>query len=71
MKVMFFGSYDMFYTGTTNTLNRRSIPSIALREYNEDEVHFFMSLYTRKDILSDDWVELPIDHEVFKTVEEL
>ena len=68
---MFFGSYDMFYTGTTNTLNRRSIPSIALREYNEDEVHFFMSLYTRKDILSDDWVELPIDHEVFKTVEEL
>ena len=29
-----FGSYAMFYIGETNTLKSRSIPSIALREWN-------------------------------------
>ena len=28
MKNIFFGSHSIVYTGTTNTLNRRSIPSI-------------------------------------------
>ena len=31
MKMVLFGSYAMVYTGTTNTLNRISIPGIALR----------------------------------------
>ena len=31
IKWVFFGSYDMVYTGTTNTFNRRSVPGIALR----------------------------------------
>ena len=31
MKIILFGSYDMVYTGTSNTLKRRRIPSIALR----------------------------------------
>ena len=30
-----------------------------------------MSLYTGKDIHINDWIELPIDDEVFKRVEEL
>jgi hypothetical protein len=30
-----FGSYAMVYIGTTNTMKRRSVPSIALNESNE------------------------------------
>ena len=69
MKRIFFGSYSMVYTGKTNTFKRRSIPSIALRESNEDGGHFFVLLYIRKDIHSNDWVKLSIDDEVFKRVE--
>ena len=36
MRIFFFGSYYMVYTVETNTLKRRIIPSIALRESNED-----------------------------------
>ena len=32
INIIFFGSYAMVYTGTTNTPNIRSIPSIVLRE---------------------------------------
>ena len=56
IKMIFFGSYAMVYIGTTNTLKRRSTPSIALRGLNEDVGHFFMSIYTGKDISSNDWV---------------
>ena len=38
--------YNMMYTGTTNTLNHISIPSIDIRESNKDGGHFFMSRYT-------------------------
>ena len=41
-KVILFVSYAMVYTGKTNTLKIRRIPSIALREYNEDGGHIFM-----------------------------
>ena len=56
LKMNFFGSYAMVYTGTTNTSKRRSISGISLRESNEDRGHFFMLLYTRKDIHSNDWL---------------
>ena len=61
----------MVYTGTTNTLKIRSIPIIALRVHNEDRGHFFMSLYTSKDIHSNGWVESLIENEVVKRVEDL
>ena len=61
----------MVYTGTTNKLKRRIIPSFDLRESYEDGRQFFMSLYTRKDIHINDWVEFTIDNEVVKRVEEL
>ena len=56
INIIFFGSYAMVYTGTTNKLKRRIIHSIALRELNEDVEKFFMSLYTGKDIKVDDRV---------------
>jgi hypothetical protein len=34
-KQISFGSYAMVYIGTTNTMKRRSVPSIALNESNE------------------------------------
>ena len=58
MKVIFFGSYAMVYTGTTNTSNRRSIPSIALRESNEYGGHLLMSLYIGKEMHINVWVYL-------------
>ena len=60
----------MVYIGATNTLNCRIILSIALWESNEDG-GFFISLYTAKYIHSDNWVELPIEKDVVKRVEEL
>ena len=69
MKIIFSGSYAMVYTGITKILKRRSIPSIALRESNEDGGHFFMFIYTGKYIHSDNWVELSIEDGVFKRVE--
>ena len=71
MKILLVGSYDMVYTGKTNTLNRRSIPDIALRESNEDKEQLFMSLCTRKDIHRNDEVELTIDNEFYNRVDEL
>ena len=66
-----FESYSRVYTGTTNILNRRSISSIALREYKEYGGNFLMSLYTRKYIHNNNWVKLPIDDEFVKRVEEI
>ena len=42
MNGIFFVSYAMVYIGTTNTSERRSILSIALRESNEVGGNFFM-----------------------------
>ena len=61
----------MVYTGPTKKLKIRTTPSIVLGESNEYGGHFFMLLYTRKDIHRYDWVELTIDNEVVKRVEEL
>ena len=61
----------MVYTDKKNTLKISSIHIIALRESHKYGGHFFMSIYTRKEIHSNDWVELPIEYEVVKRVEEL
>ena len=61
----------MVFTGTTSTSKKKSIPSIVLRESNEDGGQFFMLLYTGKEININDWVKLTIDDEFVKRVEEL
>ena len=43
-----FGAYAMAYTGTDNTMDPRATPSIALRESNDSNGFFFMSLDTGK-----------------------
>ena len=52
----FFESYSMVYKETKNNMEHRRIHSIALRESNKDEGHFFMSLYTEKDIHNNYWM---------------
>ena len=66
-----FKSYDMLYTGTTNTLKCRSVPRISLRQSNKDGGQFFISLYTGKYTHRDTWVELPIDDNIVKWVDDL
>ena len=43
-----FGSYALFYTGTSNNINRIIIPYLALNKSNDHGGHYFMSLYTGK-----------------------
>ena len=71
MKIILLVYYAMAYAGTKNNMIRRSIPGIVLRESNKDGVNLFMSLYTGKQIHRYDWMELQIDDEVVKRVEEI
>ena len=41
-----FGSYALVYTGTSNTLESRSTPCIALRDSNNNGGYYFMLLDT-------------------------
>ena len=66
-----WGSYAMAYTQTSNNMQSRSIPAIALCESNERGGHYFMSLYSGKEIHSYKWKELPINDEVIDRVHEL
>ena len=68
-KKITFGSYAMVFTETTNTMKRRSVPAIALRESNDHGGFFFMSLHTGKRLHAYEWEELPIDDEVINRVE--
>ena len=63
-----FGTYALVYTGTTNTMKSRSVPSIALGPSNEWGGHYFMSLYTGKRLHSYHWKSLPMDQEAIDRV---
>ena len=67
-KQITFGSYDMVYTGTTNDMKIRIIPSISLNESNERGGSYFMSLYIVKLLPSYQWTYLPIDDNVIAQV---
>ena len=66
-----FGSYALVYTGTSNTLESRSTPCIALRESNNNGGHYFMSLCSGRRIYSNKWVEIPITQDQIDQVHEL
>ena len=71
MKRISFGSHAMVYVGTTNTIQRRAVPAIALNESNDHCGYYFMNLYTGKRLHSYNWEELPIDNDTIERVEEL
>ena len=68
---MAFGTYVHAYTSTTNTMEARSTPAIALRESNDFGGHYFMSLISGRRFHSREWDELPIRDEIIEKVHEL
>ena len=54
----------MMYTGTENNMNSRTVPVISLKESNDMNGQYFMSLNTGKRIHSKNWDQLPIDEFV-------
>ena len=65
-----FGSYNLVYTGTSNDINRISIPSIALNKSNDRGGNYFMSLYTGKILHIYELTELHIDNNVIKKLKQ-
>ena len=63
-KHIVFGSHAMVFIGTTNKMDSRSVPAIALNASNNHGGHYFMSLYSGKRIHSYEWKEVPIDDDV-------
>ena len=70
-KVITFGIYALVYTGTSNRMNLRAVPAIALRQSNSAGGHYFMSIHSGKRIYGYNWDELPIDNYVIERVESL
>ena len=66
-----YGAHAMVFMGSSNKLNARSVPAVAMNASNEHGGHYFMSLYSGKRIHSYEWKELPIDEDVISRVEEL
>ena len=67
-KIIPFGGYVMTYTGTENNMNSRTVPAISLKESNDMNGQYFMSLNTGKRIHSKHWDQLPIDEFVIDKV---
>ena len=68
---MAYGTYALVYIGTSNTLDSRTVPAIALRESNNNGGHYFMSLKSGKRIHSNKWVEMPTTNLQTNCVHEL
>ena len=66
-----FGGYTMVYTGTENNMISRTVSVISLKESNDMNGRYFMSLNTGKRIHSKNWDQLPIDEFVIDKVKEL
>ena len=63
-----FGSYSMLYIGTSNTMEARSVPVIALNNANDFGGYYFFSLETGKRLHGKQWNVLPINDHVIDTV---
>ena len=66
-----FGAYAMAYTGTNITMDPRPTPSIALRESNDSNGFFFMSLDTGKRLHCNKWTQLVITEDIIEAVHDL
>ena len=66
-----FGAYVIVYQSTTNDMNSRGTPAIALSEDNGAGGHFFMLLHSGRKIHAFSWEELPVHDDVIQRVEEL
>ena len=60
----------MVYTGTENNMNSRTVPAISLKESNDMNGQYAMSLITGKISHSKHWDQIPIDDFVIDKVKE-
>ena len=67
---MAYGSYALVDICTSNTLENRTVPAIALRESNNNGGHYFISLKTGKIIHSNKWLEIVTTHRQINRVHE-
>ena len=51
-------------------MKRRSVSTIALKASNDNFGHYFMSVYSGRELYSNQWDELPIDNKTIAAVEE-
>ena len=58
----------MLYIGTSNTMEARSVPVIALNNANNFGGYYFFSLETGKRLHGKEWDILPINNHVIDTV---
>ena len=58
-------------TGTGNTIDPRATPSIALRESNDSNGFFFMSLEISKRLHCNKWTQLVITEDIIEAVHDL
>jgi len=65
-----FGGYDMVYIGTENNINSKTVPVISLKESNDMNGQYAMSLITGKISHSKHWDQIPIDDFVIDKVKE-
>ena len=66
-----FGAYAIVHSGTDNTMNSRGLPAIALKESNESNSFFFMSLKSGKRLNCNKWATLPIPENVIDEINEM
>ena len=70
-KMITFGAYALVHMGTTNAMNGRNIPAIALRASNHGGRYYFMNLETGQKIHAHVWTELPLPEGTVKHVENM
>ena len=59
-----FGAYVLTYIGTTNTVDHREVPAIALNSANNFGEYYLFSLETGKRFHSKKWTRLPIRDKI-------
>ena len=63
-KRIVYGAYAQVYNGTTNNMQSRTTPAVALHESNGFDGQYFMSIDTCCRIHSKKWTQLPVDDTV-------
>ena len=71
MRRVEFGAYAMVYVGTSNNMESRAVPCIAMDESNIFGGHRFLSLESGKVLHSNKWVCAPMDEFIIERIEEL
>ena len=70
-KRIVYGAYAQVYNGTTNNMQSRTTPAVALYESNGFDGQYFMSIDTGCRIHSKKWTQLPVDDTVIFKIKKI